>query len=449
MVQNSVVSFDIIFRNAQILSSDGIHEADIAIKGGKIAELGSLAQASAEDEMDVRGLLVMPGGIDTQVHFREPGLEHKEDISSGSLAALHGGITTFLEMPNTKPETTTPEALADKVRRATGRSWVNFGFFFGATPQNAEHLAEYETLPGTPGIKVFMGSSTGDLLVGTDEDVENVLRHGTRRVAFHSEDESRNIERKSLISANPTAHEHHFLRDSESARLSTERLIRLCEQTGRPVHILHISTADELPLIREAKRKGLPVTCEVTPQHLWFAAPNAYDRLGTKAQMNPPIRSEEHHAALWSALQEGLFDVFGSDHAPHTSEEKAKPYPASPSGMPGVETMLPVLLTFAAQGRISYRTIAKMLCETPAQLYSMRAKGRIAPGNDADITFIDSRQTFQLDEATLHSKCGWSPYNGETFTGRIEAVYVNGNRAMDSGETIGTPRGKVVDFTSD
>jgi dihydroorotase len=213
--------------------------------------------------------------------------------------------------------------------------------------------------------------------------------------------------------------------------------------------VLHISTADELPLLREAKSKGLPVTCEVTPQHLWFAAPDAYDRLGTKAQMNPPIRSEEHRAALWSALQEGHFDVFGSDHAPHTLEEKAKSYPASPSGMPGVETMLPVLLTFAAQGRISYRTIAKMLCETPAALYTMRGKGRIAPGFDADFAIIDPAKEYVLDEKTLHSKCGWSPYHGESLTGKVVAVYVHGQRVMQDGEEIGVPAGRVVDFTND
>lgn len=443
------MSFDTILRNAQVLSSAGIHEADIAIQNGKIVELGSLSQSSAEVEKDVRGLMVMPGGIDTQVHFREPGLEHKEDIASGSLAALHGGITTFLEMPNTKPETTTPEALEDKIKRATGRSWVNFGFFFGASPSNAEQLAMYENLPGTPGIKVFMGSSTGDLLVATDEDVERVLSHGSRRVAFHSEDEARNNERKALISENPSAHEHHFLRDAESARLCTERLLRICEKTGRPVHVLHISTSDELPMLKAAKAKGLPVTCEVTPQHLWFAAPDAYNRLGTKVQMNPPIRSEEHRAAIWVALQEGLFDVFGSDHAPHTLEEKSKPYPSSPSGMPGVETMLPVLLTFAAQGRISYRTIAKMLCETPAALYTMRGKGRIAPGYDADLVLVDPRQSYVVEGAKLHSKCGWSPYHGETFTGRVEAVYVGGIEAMSENTTRGLPRGKVVDFTND
>ena len=443
------MSFDTILRNAQILSSDGIHEADIAISGGKIVELGSLSHTSAKVERDVRGLMVMPGGIDTQVHFREPGLEHKEDLASGSLAALHGGITSYLEMPNTKPETTTPEALQDKIKRATGRSWVNFGFFFGASPSNAEQLAKYENLPGTPGIKVFMGSSTGDLLVATDEDVERVLSHGSRRVAFHSEDEARNNERKALISENPSVHEHHFLRDAESARLCTERLLRICEKTGRPVHVLHISTADELPMLKAAKAKGLPVTCEVTPQHLWFAAPEAYDRLGSKVQMNPPIRNEEHRAAIWAALQDGLFDVFGSDHAPHTLEEKSKPYPSSPSGMPGVETLLPVLLTFAAQGRISYRTIAKMLCETPAALYTMRDKGTIAPGYDADLVLVDPGKSYVVNESKLHSKCGWSPYHGETLTGSIEAVYVGGFEAMSEGTTQGLPRGKVVDFTND
>lgn len=442
------VSFDTIFLNCRILNSRGVEEADVAVRGGKIAEIGSLKQASAAEVIDLKGLMLMPGGIDTQVHFREPGLEHKEDLASGSLAALHGGITTYLEMPNTKPETTTPEALLDKVQRASGRSWVNFGFFFGATPGNAERLAEYEVLPGTPGIKVFMGSSTGDLLVASDEDVERVLGHGKRRVAFHSEDEARNVERKNLISSHPSAQEHPFLRDAESARMCTERLLTLCEKTGRPVHVLHISTADELPLLAEAKRKGLPVTCEVTPQHLWFSAPDAYDRLGSKAQMNPPIRSEEHRAAIWRALQEGLFDVFGSDHAPHTIEEKSKPYPSSPSGMPGVETMLPVLLTFASQGRIRYETIARMLCETPATMYTMRGKGKIEVDYDADLTIIDPSRAYVVDQAKLHSKCGWSPYHGETLTGCVEGVYVHGHLAMQNGETVGVPQGQVVDFTN-
>lgn len=445
MIQNSGVPYDLILRNAQILTSEGISEGDIAIENGQIAAVGDIPGTTLT-EKDLAGKVVMAGGIDTQVHFREPGLTHKEDIESGSRAALHGGITTFLEMPNTKPETTSPEALADKLARANGRSWAHYGFFVGATPQNAEQLGEYELLPGTPGIKVFMGSSTGDLLVDKDEDIERVLRHGVGPVAFHAEDEARNVERKKLLSENPTAHEHHYLRDAESAVIATKRLIHLSEKTGRHVHILHISTADELPLIAEAKRKGLKLTCEVTPQHLWFAAPEAYDRWGTKAQMNPPIRSHEHRDGLWKALDQGLFDVFGSDHAPHTIDEKAQPYPKSPSGMPGVETILHVLLTFAAQGRIRYEMIAKMLCERPADLYRMKGKGYLQPGYDADLVVFDPKTEWVVDESNLQSKCGWSPYHGEEFIGKVEQVYLCGELAMSGGERVGPAKGQMIQF---
>ena len=438
--------FDLVIHGATILTSTGCLVGDVGISNGIIEVVGDFSFDSAAAVVEANGLYLMAGGIDTQVHFREPGLTHKEDLASGSLAAICGGITSFLEMPNTNPSTTTPEALADKVGAASSRCWANFGFFFGATPRNASQLDIYENLPGTPGVKIFVGSSTGDLLVDREDDLRNVLRHGVKRVAVHSEDEERNVARKTLISSTPTAHEHPFLRDAESARLSTELLIRLCEETGRPVHILHISTADELPLIASAKAKGLGITCEVTPQHLWFAAPSCYDALGTKAQMNPPLRSEEHREALWKALGEGLFDVFGSDHAPHTSEEKAQPYPGSPSGMPGVETILPVLLTFAAQGRISYETIARMFCETPAALYSIQGKGRIDIGCDADLVLFDPHEKWVVDESKLHSKCGWSPYNGVELTGKVKAVYLGGKLAASDGHPVGSPRGRCLEF---
>jgi dihydroorotase len=438
------VAFDLILRGGTLLTSAGFQTADIGISNGKIVEIGNPTEA--KEVHDVTGLTIMPGAIDTQVHFREPGLEQKEDLESGSRAALHGGITAYLEMPNTKPETVTPSALQDKLNRASGRSWSHYGFFFGASPANAHLLGEYENLPGTPGIKMFMGSSTGDLLVDASADVTNVLKHGRRRVAVHSEDETRNRERKSLISENPHAREHPFLRDAESARLCTERLIRIAAEQNRPVHILHISTADEIPLLWDTKRRGLPVTCEVTPQHLWFIAPDCYDRLDTKAQMNPPLRSTEHNQALWQALSEGLFDVFGSDHAPHTLEDKSKPYPQSPSGMPGVETMLPVLLTCCAQGRLAYPTLVKMLCERPAELYGMVGKGHLAVGYDADLTLVDMKQEWQVDEGHLQSKCGWSPYHGETLTGKVQRVYLNGSLALQDGERVGFAKGKMLAF---
>lgn len=438
--------FDLIIRGGTLATSEHLGTADIGITDGKIGEIGDLSYAVSAGVFDAKHLVVMPGVIDTQVHFREPGLEHKEDLATGTLAALTGGVTGILEMPNTNPTTTDPATLQDKLDRASGRAWCHYGFFVGATTENAEHLAEYENLPGTPGIKIFMGSSTGPLLVGDDEHLRRVLRSGRKRCPIHAEDEPRNKERKSLISDHPHAREHPFLRDAESARLATQRILALSEETGRPVHILHVSTAIEPPMIAEAKRRGLGTTAEVTPQHLWFAGPDCYDRLGTLAQMNPPIRSEEDRAGLWEALRAGIFDVFGSDHAPHTLEEKALPYPQSPSGMPGVQTLLPVLLTFVAQGRLDLQTLVKMASERPADLYGMTGKGRLAVGYDADITLVDPLKSYVFERSMVKSKCGWSPYESETLTGSVEAVVLNGKIAMRGGETVGSASGRQLVF---
>lgn len=440
------MDFDLLIFGGSVASSSGLKLADVGVKDGKIVAVGASLAGSARERLDATGLVVMPGAIDTQVHFREPGLEHKEDLATGSLAAMCGGVTSFLEMPNTNPPTTTREALDDKLNRASGRCWSNFGFFFGASPSNVDLLGEAERWPGVPGIKVFAGSSTGDLLVKDDDNLRRVMCVVSGRVAFHSEDEDRNIARKSLLSDAPHAREHPFLRDAESARLCTERILAIAEETGCAVHILHISTADELPLLAEAKAQGLRVTCEVTPQHLWFVAPSCYDELGTLAQMNPPLRSAEHNAALWQALSDGLFDVFGSDHAPHTLEEKAKPYPASPSGMPGVETLLPVLLTFVSQGRLTLEKLIEMLCERPAALYSMVGKGRVEVGYDADIAIVDPTETWIVDQSELHSKCGWSPYHGAELTGRVKSVVVGGSLSLRDGEVCGVASGRVIEF---
>jgi dihydroorotase len=354
-------------------------------------------------------------------------------------------------MPNTNPATTSAEALADKLARARGRAWCHYGFFVGASRDNVDQLPELERMPGTPGVKIFMGSSTGTLLVEDDETLERVLRHGSRRVAVHSEDESRLRERRAAYVAGeldlpegPSA--HPFVRDPEAARLSTERLIALSERTGRPVHILHISTLDELPLIAEAKSRGLPVTCEVTPQHLWFAAPECYDRLGTRVQMNPPIRSGRHREAIRGALRDGLFDVFGSDHAPHTIEEKVLPYPAAPSGMPGVQTILPVLLTLALRDALFEPTlIAEMLGRRAADLFGIAGKGRIELGADADLAIVDPG-TFVVEDSWLQSKCGWSPYSGETLHGRPVHVVLSGRPALRDGALVGSPRGEQLTF---
>lgn len=444
--QNNPVTFDLLIRGGRVVSSQGVEQADVAISGGKIVGVGDLGSAGAEEIIDATHLLVMPGVIDTQVHFREPGMEHKEDLESGTRSAILGGVTTIFEMPNTSPTTTTKDALEDKLRRAAGRAWCDYGFFVGASSENLDDLAELEMLPGTPGIKIFMGSSTGSLLVGSEELVRKALQNGLRRVAVHSEDEARLSERKAAFSQVNSPAEHPNIRDAESARLSTERLLRISEETGRPVHILHVSTLDELPLIRRAKRQLGRVSAEVTPQHLYFAAPQAYERLGTLAQMNPPIRTKEHQEALWAALHDGVFDVFGSDHAPHTLEEKAKPYPQSPSGMPGVQTMLPVLLTFVNQGRLRFEDVARMASENPASLFGIRDKGLIAERHDADIVLVDPARKTVFERSMVASKCGWSPYEGETFTGWPVRVILRGRTVVQEGGIIGPPTGSAASY---
>ena len=435
---------DLLIRNAKLATGDGTFEGDLAVKDGKISAIGK-AEGEAERTVEARGLTILPGAIDTQVHFREPGLTHKEDLESGSRAALHGGVTSFLEMPNTSPTTTDEPTLRDKLARAEGRCWSHYGFFVGATTENADRLAEYERLPGVPGIKVFMGSSTGPLLVGEDEDLRQVLRSGRKRVPIHAEDEPRNRRRKSLLGDAPHAREHPFLRDAESARLATERILRLSAEAGRPVHVLHVSTADEPPMIAEAKRQGLGTTAEVTPQHLWFCADD-YERLGTLLQMNPPIRAKEHREGLWRALEAGVFDVFGSDHAPHTLDEKAQPYPASPSGMPGVQTLMMVLLRFVQHGRLPLETVVRMACERPASLYGIADKGSLEVGMDADLALWDLDRTVVFDRSMVQSKCGWSPYEGETLAAAPEMVVVSGQVAMESGMLVGGPKGERLGF---
>jgi dihydroorotase len=304
-----------------------------------------------------------------------------------------------------------------------------------------------ENLPGTPGIKIFMGSSTGSLLVAQDEDLLRVLRSCRKRCPIHAEDEARNTERKALISDHPHPREHPFLRDAESAKIATQRILRLSGETGHPVHILHVSTADEPPLIAEAKRAGLGTTAEVTPQHLYFSAPDCYEKLGSLAQMNPPIRSAEHTEGLWKALAEGVFDVFGSDHAPHTLEEKAQPYPKSPSGMPGVQTLLPVLLTFVAQGKLDLPTVVRMACQRPASLYGILGKGRIEVGFDADLVLVDPSRSYVFERAMVESKCGWSPYEGETLTGSIEHVVLSGTLAVRDGQRVSPAGGGMLSFS--
>lgn len=439
------MNFDLVLRGGTLVGHRESVVADVGIADGRIQQIGDLGGAGARREIVVEGKSILPGLIDTQVHFREPGLEHKEDLESGSRAAVMGGVTTFFEMPNTNPVTTTEEALNDKLRRAKGRLWSNYSFFVGAGPDNVSELARLEQLPGTPGVKIFMGSSTGPLLIDGDDLLEQVLANGVRPCPIHAEDEPRLRSRKGLLSPDSHVREHPFLRDPEAARLATERVIRLSDKTGRPVHILHISTADELPLLRAAKARGSKVTCEVTPQHMTLEA-SLYETLGTYLQMNPPVRDESHREAIFAAWQEGLFDVVGSDHAPHTQTEKALPYPQSPSGMPGVQTSLPILLKHVHAGAVTIHQVVEMTSRRPAELYGIADRGEIREGFWADLVVIDPASPFVIENSWLQSKCGWSPYEGWTGYGKPQYVLVNGCVAVDDGQLGAAGAGTPTEF---
>lgn len=435
--------YDLVIRNGMVATPNGIEALDIGVKDGRVAALGSLGQADTAATFDANGLTVLPGVIDTQVHFREPGLEHKEDLATGTAAAAMGGVTAVFEMPNTKPSTATAAELADKVQRGMGRTHCDYAFYVGATAENVETLPELEKLPGCVGVKLFMGASTGDLLVADDATLERVLRHGKRRMAVHCEDEYRMRDRKHLTEVpGATAHLHPEWRDAESALLATQRLVRLARKVGRRVHVLHVTTAQEMAWL--AGHKDI-ATVETTPQHLTLAAPDCYDRLGTYAQMNPPIRSAEHRAALWEAVRNGVVDVIGSDHAPHTKEEKAKPYPQSPSGMPGVQTLLPLLLDHMNQGKLTLQRLIDLTSAGAQRLFNLSGKGRIALGYDADFTVVDLKAKRVIEESWLKSKCGWSPFTGMSVTGWPMATIVRGQFAMRDGE-LGQPVGRPVRF---
>jgi dihydroorotase len=433
---------DLIIRGAIAATPSGIGPADIGIRDGRFAAIGRIEGAAAS-ELDGRGLHALPGVIDTQVHFREPGLTHKEDIASGTAGAVLGGVTAVFDMPNTQPNTLSAADLADKLARAKGRAWCDIAFFVGAAEENAGELAALERLPGCAGVKVFMGSSTGSLLVADDEGLEAVLRSGRRRVAVHAEDEARLRERLALARDSGDVAMHPVWRDEETALRATRRLISIARKTGRRVHVLHVTTAEEMALLGQAKDIA---TVEATPQHLTLAAPDCYRELGSFAQMNPPIRDARHRTALWQAVSEGIVDCVGSDHAPHSKEEKARPYPASPSGMPGVQTLLPLLLDHLAQGRLSLERLVDLTSTGPARIYNIAGKGRIAVGYDADVTLVDLKARRTIRREWMATKCGWTPFEGREVAGWPRATILRGRVAMQEDQLIGAPAGEPVRF---
>jgi len=435
--------FDLLLRGGTLLTPGGRIEADVGVRSGRIAAIGNLKGTDSTDCLDCAGLHVLPGVIDSQVHFREPGLEHKEDLGTGTASAAMGGVTAVFEMPNTKPSTLTATALADKCRRAKDRAWVDIAFFIGAAAENASELADLERLPGCAGVKVFMGSSTGSLLVANDAILATVLANGTRRVAIHAEDEERLKARFGLVEAGAEPAEHPHWRDVETALRATKRLLSLANGARRRVHVLHISTADELELLYEARDIA---TVEVTPQHLTLAAPECYERLGTFAQMNPPVRDARHRDALWRAVENGLVDCIGSDHAPHTRSEKELPYPQSPSGMPGVQTLVPVMLDHVAKGHLSLERFVDLTSAGPARVYGVVGRGRISLGYLADFTVVDLKAERMISDQWIVSRCGWTPYDGLRVRGWPMATVVRGRIVMREGTLVSDPLGEAVRF---
>jgi dihydroorotase len=435
-------TYDLILTGGTVVNHDGEGRRDIGINGERIAVIGDLGQASASETVDCRGLHILPGVVDSQVHFREPGLEHKEDLETGSRAAVLGGVTAVFEMPNTNPLTTSEATLADKVQRATGRMHCDFAFWVGGTRENAKDAGDLERLPGAAGIKVFMGSSTGDLLVEEDEGVASILRNTRRRAAFHSEDEFRLRERLGeRIESDPSS--HPVWRDEIAALRCTERLVRIARQVRARIHVLHISTAEEIAFLEQHKDVA---TCEATPHHLTLSADD-YARLGTLIQMNPPVRAVRHRDGIWRGIAQGIVDVLGSDHAPHTLAEKAKPYPASPSGMTGVQTLVPIMLDHVNAGRLTLQRFVDLSSHGPQRIFGMARKGRIAAGYDADFTIVDLKRRETITNAQAGSKTGWTPYDGKEVTGWPVGTVVRGQRVMWEGEIVTPGQGRAVEFS--
>ena len=435
-------TYDLILKGGTVVNQDGECSRDLGVRAGRFAAIGDLSRASAGEVVDCRGLHLLPGVIDTQVHFREPGLTHKEDLETGSLSAVMGGVTAVFEMPNTDPLTIGAAALADKVKRGHHRMHCDFAFFVGGTVDNTKDLTELERLPGCAGIKVFMGSSTGSLLVADDAGLRAILKVIRRRASFHAEDEPRLTERKNLrIEGDPRS--HPVWRDEIAALKATQRLVRTAHETGARVHVLHVSAVQEMDFLREHKDVA---SVETTPHHLTLEAPDCYERLGTRAQMNPPVRDAVHRAGIWRGLIDGVVDVLGSDHAPHTLAEKAKTYPASPSGMTGVQTLVPIMLDHVNAGRLSLMRFVDLTSAGPARLFGIAAKGRIAVGYDADLTVVDLKRRETITDAQIASRAGWTPYDGVTVTGWPVGTVIRGQRVMWEGSLTAAARGERVRF---
>ncbi len=438
-----MVSFDLVLRGGTCVLPWGAEITDIGVRGGRIAVMGDLRGATATETLDCGGLHVLPGLIDPHVHLRDPGDPAVETIETGTRAAVLGGLCAVFDMPNTVPPVTDRAALGRKREHLADRAWCDVGLYVGATKANVPALAALESEPGVCAVKVFAGSSTGDLLVEDDASLEAVMRSGRRRVAYHSEDEYRLRERRPLFEEGGPHALHAEWRDVECAFLGTRRIAALARKTGRPAHILHVSTAEELKHVRQHRDL---LTAELLVNHLTQVAPDAYDRLGGYAVMNPPIRDARHFEAAWAAVRDGTADTVGSDHAPHSREAKERPWPATAAGLTGVQTLVPIMLDHVSAGRLPLTRLVDLMCAGPARVYGATGKGRLAAGYDADFTVVDMKRRRTVEESWIASPCGWTPFAGMACTGWPVMTVLRGEAVMREDEVLGAPRGAPVRF---
>ncbi len=433
---------DLIIKNGSCFIEGNLVKTDIGINKNKISHIGNLENENSNEIYDAENLIVLPGCLDTQVHFREPGSTDAEDLNSGSKAAIVGGITGVFEMPNTNPPTSNKKEFQNKLNLAKNRMYCNYAFYFGATPENQEELADLKSLEGCCGVKLFAGSSTGNLLVHKEEDIEKVFASTSKIVSVHSEDEEILNQRKKLREKGNVL-THPIWRNEESAISSTRRIVKIALRLNKKAHILHVTTKEEVDFLSQNKGN---ITFEITPQHLTLTSPECYEKLGTFAQMNPPIRDKSHYDRLWYAVRNNYNDTIGSDHAPHLKENKLKDYPETPSGMPGVQTLMPIMLNHINEGRLKLEQLIKLLCENPVKIFGIKNKGYIKKDYDADFTIIDMNKVIEIKNEKIESKCGWSPFNGHKFKGTPVATIVNGKIKMKDGVILGDPEGMPLQF---
>ncbi len=434
-------NYSLIIKNGSCYIDGKFQNIDIGLLGNKIKKIGKIKLNSTK-VFDASNKIILPGVIDTQVHFREPGNNDAENLESGSRAAVAGGVTAVFEMPNTNPPTSTFKEFNNKLNAAKNRMFCNYAFYFGATPDNMKELASVKTLEGCCGVKLFAGSSTGNLLVSKEKDIEKVISNSSKIISVHSEDENILLSRKKFIKEGDVT-SHPIWRNEECALESTKRVVRIAQKYKKKIHILHVTTKQEIDFFSK-KREN--VTFEITPQHLTLYAPDCYEKLKTFSQMNPPLRSKEHYDRLWDAVKESLVSTIGSDHAPHTKEEKNRKYPLSPSGMPGVQTLLPVMLDHINKGKLKIEQLIKLVCENPCDLFGIKNKGYIKENYDADLTVVDMNKEVVIKDSWIESKCGWTPFNNYKVKGFPVATIVNGEIVMENSKIISTAKGKPLAF---